>query len=263
VRPGHCSPSARDAAEVIGWHILARLSPAFFARIPLRHDGRGFARHLTMTCARLEPQRMRRSSRVVNAAGRARFLVTVLAVCSLFALGCQGNVAENGPADASSGADRSMGTTADGSTDGPSLDGSVHVAVDAYSGPCMISASSYDQSCTIDTDCTTVTSRDYCSAGCLCGGSAINVGALAQFNGDISKTPLGSGALGGTACPCVQSFGPCCRSGRCTATCFSPPDALPACADAGGTCLLSAGTTCGKMGPPDACAYSDEVCCLP
>ena len=66
----------------------------------------------------------------------------------------------------------------------------------AYSGRCMISASSYDQSCAVDTDCTSVTSTNYCSVNCLCGGSAINVGARAQFNEDVSKTPLGSGALG-------------------------------------------------------------------
>jgi hypothetical protein len=27
-------------------------------------------------------------------------------------------------------------------------------------------------------------------------------------------------------------------------------------------CAYSANTTCNGMGPPDACAYSDEFCCL-
>ena len=62
-------------------------------------------------------------------------------------------------------------------------------------GAGVISASNYDESCNVDSDCQEVTSRDYCSAGCLCGGSAINVGAVAQFKADVSKTPLGSGAL--------------------------------------------------------------------
>jgi hypothetical protein len=108
-------------------------------------------------------------------------------------------------------------------------------SADAHSEPCMISASSYDASCTVDTDCQEVTSTNYCAVNCLCGGSAINVGALAQFNADIAKTPLGSGALGGviaeadgsvvTACSCPPSPGPCCRNGTCTTTCLVGNDA--------------------------------------
>jgi hypothetical protein len=183
-----------------------------------------------------------------------------MVVCSL-SWGCQGNVAENAPVDASSGTDGSVMAMTDGSNDGPTIDGSDHADADAYSGPCMISAVSYSQSCTVDTDCQEVTSTNYCAVNCLCGGSAINVGAAAQFNEDIGKTPLGSATLGG-GCPCFESSGPCCRSGTCTATCFSPSDTLPSCADAGGSCFLSVGTTCGTDGPPDACAYSDEVCCV-
>ncbi len=107
----------------------------------------------------------------------------------------------------------------------------------------------------------------YCATNsCLCGNSAINVDAAAQFNEDIGKTPLGSGAFGPGAgvCPCPSGpVGPCCRNGTCTGVCSSPSDTLPSCADAGGSCYLSAGTTCGTAGPPDACAYSDEMCCVP
>jgi hypothetical protein len=132
---------------------------------------------------------------------------------------------------------------------------------DSAGGACMISASSYDQSCMEDTDCVEVTSTNYCNAqACLCGGSAINMSALAQFNADVGGTPLGSHP-GGGGCPCASSFGPCCRQGNCTAECYSPADALPACADAGGTCVLSAFTTCGNRQVQDACAYSDEICC--
>jgi hypothetical protein len=153
----------------------------------------------------------------------------------------------------------------DGSNDGPNLDGAGHVNADAYLGVCMISAASYDQSCAVDTDCQEVTSTNYCATNCLCGGSAINIGAAAKFNEDISATPLVSGALGPVGCPCPLSPGPCCRGGTCTATCFSPSDTLPSCADAGGTCLVSGpgNVTCTTKGPPDACAYSDEVCCVP
>jgi hypothetical protein len=192
---------------------------------------------------------------------------SVLALGGFLFWGCGGNLAGNSSVDASSGADDGGGaTTVDGSIDAPAVDGSIDSpseSADAYSGPCMISASSYDQSCAVDTDCTIVTSTNYCTTNCLCGGSAINVGALAKFNGDVSKTPLGSGALGGAACPCAAPFGPCCRGGQCTGECFSPTDTLSTCADAGGMCLLADKTTCGgAVGPPDACAYSDETCCL-
>jgi hypothetical protein len=197
------------------------------------------------------------------AAGRGRSLVAVLAMCSCLSWHCQGNVAENTPVDASSGTDGAA-TMGDGSNDGPNMDGAGHASADAYSGICMISAASYDQSCIVDTDCQEVTSTNYCAASCLCGGSAINIGAASQFNADISETPLGSGALGPVGCPCAQTPGPCCRSGTCTTTCFSASDTLPSCADAGGTCLVSrpGSVTCTNDGPPDACAYSDEVCCV-
>lgn len=112
-----------------------------------------------------------------------------------------------------------------------------------------------------DTDCVEVTSTNYCNAqACLCGGSAINMSALTQFNANVARTPLGSHP-GGGGCPCVTSFGPCCRQGTCTAECYSSADTLPACADAGATCVLSAFTMCGNREVPDACAYSDEICC--
>jgi len=127
----------------------------------------------------------------------------------------------------------------------------------------MISASNYDQSCTVDSDCVQVSAGNYCSATtCQCGGSAINVGALAQFKADVSKTPLGSGALMGAICGCPCESGAVCRSGQCQAAfCGAPSaDTLPACADAGGQCAYSMNTTCNGTGPPE-CAYSDE-CCL-
>jgi hypothetical protein len=108
-------------------------------------------------------------------------------LCGFLAWGCGGNVTGNGGADASSGADGSGGTTVDGSSDGPSMHASSEAGADVDSGPCMISASNYDQSCNVDTDCWEVSSGDYCSAICRCGTSAINVEALAQFNADVSK----------------------------------------------------------------------------
>jgi hypothetical protein len=64
-------------------------------------------------------------------------------------------------------------------------------------------------------------------AGCLCGGSAISATALAQFNADVAKTPLGSGAVQELKCNCPGEFAPCCRQGRCVAgsDCLAAPDA--------------------------------------
>jgi hypothetical protein len=113
----------------------------------------------TMPFACLPFRRMRRNSPcVVDALHHGRFVGVVIAVFGF--AGCQGRVT-NGPAD---------GTSADA---------------------CFISASNYDQSCTVDTDCAIVSSGNYCATHrCLCGGSAINVGALAQFNADVAKEPV-------------------------------------------------------------------------
>ena len=201
------------------------------------------------------------------------FLGHRVATCIFLAWGCGGNVTGSGRADASSTSD-AAGTTVDGSSDGPnvdvlsdgpSVDGSGDAGVDTDSGTCMISASNYDQSCNVDSDCVQVSAGDYCStATCHCGGSAINVRALAQFKADVSKTPLGSGAVMGAICGCPCESGAVCRSGTCQpAFCLPPPtDTLPACAEAGGMCTYSAIIICNRTGPPDSCAYSDEVCCL-
>ncbi|MGA2449045.1 MAG: hypothetical protein ABTD50_10245 [Polyangiaceae bacterium] len=152
----------------------------------------------------------------------------------------------------------------------PDSAGGLDGGTDADAASCMISASNYDQSCTADTDCEMVWSGDYCSLNCLCGGSAssaINNGASAQFALDVSETPLGSGALGTVDCNCPAILGPCCRSGKCEANsaCLSSPqDTLPACADAGGTCVAEDVTPCSTVaGPPNSCAYANETCCLP
>jgi hypothetical protein len=124
-------------------------------------------------------------------------------------------------------------------------------------------ASDYDQSCAVDTDCVTVGEVPSCPAFACdgCGTEAINKNVMAQYMTAFSQAFASKAP--GTGCGCGGGQGPCCRSGKCTATCVLSTDALPACADAGGMCLLSHGATCGTNGPPDACAYSDEMCCLP
>src|SRR5580658_820236 len=192
----------------------------------------------------------------------------------ILAWGCGGNVAPVIVGDASSTSEVG-GTTVDGaedranvvaSSDGPDTEISSDGGPETDDGTCVISASNYDQSCNVDSDCVEISSGDYCSATfCQCGGSVINVGALAQFKADVSKTPIGSGALMGTVCGCSVPAGPCCRQGMCKAgfgDCSSPADTLPACADAGGTCMPSVLFGGCNQGAPDACAYSDELCCV-
>lgn len=122
-----------------------------------------------------------------------------------------------------------------------------------------ILASNYDQSCTTDTDCMAIGEGNACSLVGPCPSAAINKGAYSQYQSDIAQTPC----YGLSGCP--SGSGPCCRHGTCglNAACYSAADTLPACADAGGTCQPFV-SGCGSMGagPPDACAYSDETCCL-
>jgi hypothetical protein len=145
------------------------------------------------------------------------------AVCLAFSPGCacdgsQINVACTGlPSGYFSKALRHTGECTSVSDSGASADG----------GACVISASSYNQSCTVDSDCRMVSSGNYCSPTCLCGGSAINASAVAQYNEDVSKTPLGSGAFGNVVCGCPAESAACCRHGLCEgsfAACSVPAD---------------------------------------
>jgi hypothetical protein len=129
----------------------------------------------------------------------------------------------------------------------------------------IVVASDYDQSCAADTDCVAVGEVSGCPAiECdVCATEAVNKHAAPRYQAALSQALASSPA--GTPCGCPCESGAVCRGGTCQAAFCVPPrtDTLPACADAGGTCAYSANTTCNGMGPPDACAYSDEVCCLP
>lgn len=182
-------------------------------------------------------------------------------MCGLLACGCGGATTGNG-LDASGGADDRAEVTADSSSDKTPEDAAIDAGADAYSGPCTISTSSYDQSCHVDTDCASVTTGNYCGTGCLCGVGTINAVALAQFKAAVAKTPVGSGAVRGGDCPCAVMAGPCCRQGQCSTDCLSSSDTLPACADADGFCVLTPTNGCSRLGPANSCAYPDEICCL-
>jgi hypothetical protein len=128
----------------------------------------------------------------------------------------------------------------------------------------VIQASNYDQSCTTDSDCVAVGEGSFCYPGAgRCPSAAIRKSALSQYQADVSKTwAVACIAIGS----CTNSVGPCCRAGTCRMNegCVaSPADTLPACADAGGSCGAFVIGCGGKgAGPPDSCAYPDEMCCL-
>ncbi len=73
-----------------------------------------------------------------------------------------------------------------------------------------IKASDYDQTCTTDTDCTTVYEGDLCAQSCQCPNAAINMDVTAQYEADFEKkvsVPEG--------CPCPSGPSPRCNAGVC------------------------------------------------
>src|SRR5580658_5981 len=118
----------------------------------------------------------------------------------------------------------------------------------ADAGTCSIEAANYDQSCSVESDCIgevsvdsgpfsvtglPVTFGNYCAATmCFCGGGAISRKAVPQFIADVSKTPVGSGAIAPELCFCPQELPPCCANGRCT-TSPCPASTAEATLDAG------------------------------
>jgi hypothetical protein len=118
---------------------------------------------------------------------------------------------------------------------------------------CFISASNYDSSCTVDSDCVAVTETDdWCASDCLCGRGFLNKKSAAQYVQEAARTPLGSGAVAPGFCGCPLSPPPCCVQGQCTVTgCGSTPtpvdDASAEPGDLGYTVLCV-----GDAGPVDA-----------
>ncbi len=116
-------------------------------------------------------------------------------------------------------------------------DASTVVPLDA--GACLIEATNYDQSCAVDSDCISgIQSGNYClSIDIGCGQETINKQALAQYMADVSKTPLGSGAIPEVESSCFFSGQPCCIARHCTPSTqcpempLVPPDAAPNGAD--------------------------------
>lgn len=82
-----------------------------------------------------------------------------------------------------------------------------------------IAASSYDQSCTIDSDCIAIAEGNSCSlCGFNCPNAAINVGQYGKYLADIAYTPADlSGQRQACSGVCGVTSAPCCVGGACQA----------------------------------------------
>jgi hypothetical protein len=195
----------RDVARQRSW--LAQpgpVIPSVFARIGQRHYGHVIASQEAMTSACLAPRRTRRSSSVIGAAA-GRILSAIVVVGGIFAWGCGGTTAAaNGQAD--------------GSSDGPSVEGSgvpvLDSATSCDASPRIIQASRYDQTCTVDSDCSGITEGNSCNPCSLnCVNAAINVHALSAYTSDNANLVASAGEQCPSSCGGPEST--CCRSGKC------------------------------------------------
>jgi hypothetical protein len=81
----------------------------------------------------------------------------------------------------------------------------------------MISASDYDRSCNMDSDCVAVGEGNACfPCVIICKQAPISRGALPAYQSDVSKT-IGARETESVECNCPLEPIPCCRSGVCTA----------------------------------------------
>ena len=197
--------------------------------------------------------------------GRARrthaFVIAALTAGALVAWGCHGTLTERAAGDAATGTDGEV--EADAGTPVTIGDDAKAPADAAVPFCAIVLAENYDQSCALDTDCVSVGEVTTCPVqACVgCMTASVNqdaaAGYNAAFNASLAQAPFNPVC----GCPCIGR--PICRNGKCQAGYCQPAraDTLPACSDAGGLCAYAATTSC-TQGPPDACAYSDEVCCL-
>jgi hypothetical protein len=127
----------------------------------------------------------------------------------------------------------------------------------------IVVAAAYDQSCSLDTDCIAVPQKLACPSSCwnCLFSEAINRSAFPQYQTALMRV-FASEPL---PCNCLdEPLVACCRSGSCQTVCSTPADVLPACAEVHGACLYNDSfnpPTCDWAGPPNSCAYSDEICC--
>ena len=93
------------------------------------------------------------------------------------------------------------------------------VAPDAGCTAGGIAASSYDQSCTLDSDCISIAEGNSCSlCGFDCPSAAINVAGYGKYLADIAYTTADlSGQRQACSNVCMVKTAPCCAGGMCQA----------------------------------------------
>jgi hypothetical protein len=98
-----------------------------------------------------------------------------------------------------------------------------------------VRASSYDQSCTVDTDCVGVSQGDSCNpCDFSCVNASINSGALTQYTSDTANFPaVLAVAKGACASSCGGPETACCIGGTCHWGYFMCPAANTDAGDAG------------------------------
>jgi hypothetical protein len=85
---------------------------------------------------------------------------------------------------------------------------------------CSLSASQFDNSCKVDSDCVGVPSGDPCAANCasICPTAALNIGVAAQYLAALrALVPVSNDSIV-CSCPCIAAR-PCCRQGACNNSC--------------------------------------------
>ena len=127
-----------------------------------------------------------------------------------------------------------------------------------------IMASSYVQSCKVDTDCRLIAEGNACTPCAFnCTNAAISAGALAKYMSDVANTPAVATEVNGQACAsgCGSESGPCCLAGKCQVgnQCANPVP-TDAAADTGAhSAVVEAGADAAMDGggpDADACAPS-------
>lgn len=155
---------------------------------------------------------------LTRAAARAG---TLLVAAVLGSLGCSTGTPGTGDRDAAVDAGAPASRTADAMAP---ADAGAQSASDATVRPntstCMLAASSYDTSCSNDSDCVLAAFGNFCESTCACGNGYINAKGSAQYMADFSVTPLGSGAVPPAQCECPgYTLTGCCQDQTCSQEC--------------------------------------------
>jgi hypothetical protein len=156
---------------------------------------------------------------------RVRIASLPLLVGVVLMWGCGGQTNGGGSArDAAVHMGTGSGLPDGAPSDGATRDTGVIFSADDAAA-CVIDASQYDHSCTVDSDCVvtvgtfphafSVSSGNFCDPQCSCDLDVINQTAATQYLSAISQTPLGSGGITMQSCGCPEHPQSCCLNGQC------------------------------------------------